>query len=203
MDEDTLEAVSLHDLAFRADFMLDEDDLMGEDRPKTADQEGQGRPRTTASNTRLALASAEAAIETDQLDFYCQHTGLKLNFTATWGDPHYLGLTGLEVVGKEGEALPINLNMLNADPRDLHVLPGYETDDRTLDKLIDGTNVTTSDEHMWLVPLTEGENHWLTVTFAEATEMTGLRLWNYNKSPEDTYRGVSIRQGDILLQRSE
>ena len=41
MDEDTLEAVSLHDLAFRADFMLDEDDLMGEDRPKTADQEGQ------------------------------------------------------------------------------------------------------------------------------------------------------------------
>ena len=70
-------------------------------------------------------------------------------------------------------------------------------------RLIDGTNVTTSDEHMWLVPLTEGENHWLTVTFAEATEMTGLRLWNYNKSPEDTYRGVSIRQRDILLQRSE
>ena len=41
MDEDTLEAVSLHDLAFRADFMLDEEDLVGEDRPKTADQEAQ------------------------------------------------------------------------------------------------------------------------------------------------------------------
>jgi hypothetical protein len=61
---------------------------------------------------------------------------LKLNFTATWGDPYYLGLTGLEVVGPEGEALPIQLSMLDADPRDLHVLPGYERDDRTLDKYI-------------------------------------------------------------------
>ena len=63
-------------------------------------------------------------------------TGLKLNFTATWGDPHYLGLTGLEIVGKDGEALPLSLSMLDADPRDLHTLPGYETDDRTLDKWV-------------------------------------------------------------------
>ena len=60
--------------------------------------------------------------------------GLKLNFTCTWGDPYYLGLTGMEVVGKEGEAVPINIKMMEADPRDLHVLPGYENDDRTLDK---------------------------------------------------------------------
>ena len=44
MDEDILEAVSLHDQAFRADFMLDEDDDMtGDtcDRPQTADEEQQ------------------------------------------------------------------------------------------------------------------------------------------------------------------
>lgn len=57
-----------------------------------------------------------------------------MNFTETWGDLYYLGLTGLEVVDKDGEAIPINLNNLEADPRDLHVLPGYERDDRTLDK---------------------------------------------------------------------
>lgn len=62
--------------------------------------------------------------------------GLKLNFTSTWGDPHYLGLTGLEVVSRSGEALPVTLDMLHADPRDLHVLPGYERDDRTLDKCV-------------------------------------------------------------------
>lgn len=59
---------------------------------------------------------------------------ISLNFTETWGDVHYLGLTGLEVVDKAGESIPLNMSMLDASPRDLHVLPGYESDDRTLDK---------------------------------------------------------------------
>lgn len=138
-----------------------------------------------------------------------------MNFTATWGDPYYLGLTGLEVIGHDGEALPVTLDMVDADPRDLHVLPGYEQDDRTLDKLvspqcislgcdstcwthvfslrlIDGQNITMSDEHMWLIPFTAGEDHWLSIDFPHPTEMVGLRFWNYNKSAEDTYRGVII-----------
>lgn len=59
-----------------------------------------------------------------------------MNFTATWGDHHYLGLTGLEVVGKDGESLPINVNMITANPRDVRSLPGHERDDRTLDKYV-------------------------------------------------------------------
>ena len=60
--------------------------------------------------------------------------GLQLNFTASWGDLHYLGLTGLEVVGKDGQALPINLHQISACPRDLNDLPEYTDDSRTLDK---------------------------------------------------------------------
>ena len=63
-------------------------------------------------------------------------TGLQLNFTDTWGDLHYLGLTGLEVLGKDGEALPVSLDMMKASPQDLHHLPGHERDDRTLDKSV-------------------------------------------------------------------
>ena len=59
-----------------------------------------------------------------------------MNFTSTWGDPHYLGLTGLEIIGASGETVPINIDNMNADPRDLHVLPGYENDERTLDKWV-------------------------------------------------------------------
>lgn len=61
-------------------------------------------------------------------------TGLQLNFTASWGDPHYLGLTGLEVVGKDGQALPVSLHQISASPRDLNDLPEYTDDSRTLDK---------------------------------------------------------------------
>ena len=43
---------------------------------------------------------------------------------------------------------------------------------------------------MWLIPFTEGETHKVQIDFGRKIELSGLRLWNYNKSPEDTYRGV-------------
>lgn len=61
-------------------------------------------------------------------------SGLLLNFTASWGDSHYLGLTGLEVVGKGGKALPLALDQILASPRDLNDLAEYTEDSRTLDK---------------------------------------------------------------------
>ena len=64
----------------------------------------------------------------------CAHAELELNFTATWGDMHYLGLTALEVVGKDGEAIPLNMSMITAQPHDICHLKGHERDDRTLDK---------------------------------------------------------------------
>lgn len=53
---------------------------------------------------------------------------------STWGDFHYMGLTGLEVVGKDGESLLLDISMMVASPRDLNDLPDYGDDQRTLDK---------------------------------------------------------------------
>lgn len=61
-------------------------------------------------------------------------TGLRIELVSTWGDFHYMGLTGLEVVGKDGESLPIDISMMAASPRDLNDLPEYGDDLRTLDK---------------------------------------------------------------------
>lgn len=52
----------------------------------------------------------------------------------TWGDPHYTGLTGLEIVGKDGDSLPVDLSMMDASPRDINELPENGHDLRTLDK---------------------------------------------------------------------
>lgn len=60
----------------------------------------------------------------------------------------------------------------------------------SLPRLIDGNNITTDDQHMWLIPFSYGELHTLNVTFNKAQTIAGLRIWNYNKSPEDSYRGV-------------
>ncbi|KAH0632093.1 hypothetical protein JD844_020156 [Phrynosoma platyrhinos] len=58
-------------------------------------------------------------------------------------------------------------------------------------RLIDGTNITVEDNHMWLIPFSPGEDHVVTISFPQPESIAGLRIWNYNKSPEDTYRGVS------------
>lgn len=58
-------------------------------------------------------------------------------------------------------------------------------------RLIDGINITMEDDHMWLIPFSLGEDHRLIIQFRKAEVIVGLRIWNYNKSPEDTYRGVS------------
>ena len=41
---------------------------------------------------------------------------LQLNFVSTWGDPYYMGLTGLELLGANQEAIPLSYNMLKVRP---------------------------------------------------------------------------------------
>ncbi|GFO38442.1 protein kiaa0556 [Plakobranchus ocellatus] len=198
-DETILEAVSKNDDAFEGEMLTDDEEDVPFERPSTADAEDDTRPFTRAAGllapdkTKESPQRPGTSFVTNVGDVVLFKTNkLELQFTATWGDHHYLGLTGLEVVSSEGEALPVLLDMITAQPRDLRHLPGNESDDRTLDKLIDGTNVTCQDSHMWLIPYNERESHTLTVTFPQQTLVSGVRVWNYNKSPEDTYRGAKI-----------
>ena len=41
---------------------------------------------------------------------------LQLNFVSTWGDPYYMGLTGLELLGTNQESIPLSYNMMKVSP---------------------------------------------------------------------------------------
>uniref|UniRef100_A0A672YEB9 KIAA0556 n=1 Tax=Sphaeramia orbicularis TaxID=375764 RepID=A0A672YEB9_9TELE len=182
-DDEILEAMSRYDETFLSEDegpenLVHEEELQ---RPRTADGEGEERPFTQAG-----FREEDLTVSTEY------RACLRLELVLTWGDSHYVGLTGLEVVGKDGESLPLDLSMMAASPRDLNDLPEYGHDLRTIDKLIDSHNITTDDLHMWLIPFSYGESHTLTITFNKAQTIAGLRIWNYNKSPEDSYRGVKV-----------
>ncbi|XP_040114327.1 katanin-interacting protein isoform X2 [Oryx dammah] len=200
-DDDILEAIFCSDETFDLDVeslcsLQSEEALQ---RPSTADGQGEERPHTQAGSwaddqglePELPPSPPVPDVTTPEPGVY-HGICLQLNFTASWGDLHYLGLTGLEVVGQDGQALPINPHQISASPRDLNDLPEYTDDSRTLDKLIDGANITMEDEHMWLIPFSPGLDHVVTIRFDRAESIAGLRFWNYNKSPEDTYRGAKI-----------
>ncbi|NXH96364.1 K0556 protein, partial [Pachycephala philippinensis] len=200
-DDDILEAIYCYDETYDEE-MGDSSSLRYEEelkRPTTADREGDERPFTQAG-LRTEDQQVGASVQEPDSVSECipKETGiftgkcLQLNFTVTWGDSHYLGLTGLEVIGKDGQALRINAEQISASPQDLNDLPEYTGDSRTLEKLIDGTNITVEDDHMWLIPFSFGEDHLLTIHFDKIESIAGLRFWNYNKSPEDTYRGAKV-----------
>ncbi|KAH9498867.1 hypothetical protein Btru_004902, partial [Bulinus truncatus] len=213
-DDDILEAVSKNDDAFEGEIFSENDEDIPELRPATADAEDETRPFTRAAgqlhkdtNRSTSTPRPASSFVTNIGDVLVYKTKkLQLQFTATWGDYHYLGLTGLELVGSDGEAIPISMDMITASPKDLRHLPGNEKDERTLDKLLDGANVTCHDSHMWLIPFSEGQNHMVTVSFSQPALLSGLRVWNYNKSPEDTYRGAKIMHvyiNDKIVSPSE
>lgn len=114
---------------------------------------------------------------------------LRIEVLSTWGDEHYVGLNGLQVLGGDGRPLAVGPSALSAHPRDLASVDGFDTDVRTLDKLVDGTAQTTEVSHMWLAPF-QGTN-WLGIDLGpDPVAVSGVRIWNYNKSTEDACRGV-------------
>ncbi|KAG6615391.1 uncharacterized protein IUM83_15217 [Phytophthora cinnamomi] len=116
---------------------------------------------------------------------------------STWGDKNYIGLTQVDVlVGSRGTPIPLDVSNVDATPRDLASI-GYVGDPRTIDKLVDGEATTCDDAHMWLVPLEAGSVPEVRIELKTAQYFYGLRIWNYNKSPEDTYRGA--KQLVVLL----
>jgi len=123
---------------------------------------------------------------------------LIFNFTDTWGDIYYMGLTGLallvrEANGKLRERYPLR-KRIKANPSDINI-NGHHGDPRTLDKVIDGTNNTNSEHHMWLIEFNPNQNHTLEIDLgSDRFELAGLRVWNYNKNLEDTRRGVRVAQ---------
>jgi len=61
-------------------------------------------------------------------------------------------------------------------------------------RLIDGHNVTTEMDYMWLADLMLNKRITITVTFDTDVYLTGIRIWNYNASLELSYCGVRKRE---------
>eukprot|EP00002_Diphylleia_rotans_P001000 TRINITY_DN10545_c0_g1_i1.p1 TRINITY_DN10545_c0_g1~~TRINITY_DN10545_c0_g1_i1.p1 ORF type:complete len:1785 (+),score=340.31 TRINITY_DN10545_c0_g1_i1:93-5447(+) len=131
---------------------------------------------------------------------------LRIEFLTTWGDLYYLGLTGIQIFDGEGNLINLNAAMLSAQPKDLNELPGSNSDVRTLDKLVNNQNLTTDIKNMWMIPYKSGSRHVLAISLLKPTKLGALKIWNYNKSPDDSFRGaqrVRIYLDDKMISSAE
>ena len=88
------------------------------------------------------------------------------------------------------QRIRVDVKNVEANPRDMNSIPGHGQDHRTLDKLINNVNNTCDDRNMWLIPFNSGEDHTIKIDLGKMTQISGLRFYNYNKSSEDSLRGV-------------
>ena len=124
-----------------------------------------------------------------------RYVGLLID--STWEDREFCGLTGIEVVLADGKIAVVNKSDIQGEPHGLAVL-GYEGDIRTPDKLVDGVNNTTNEDHMWLFPFTPGSRHELRIDLRSTETIKGLRIWNYNKS-SDAARSRGAKCATIIV----
>lgn len=170
-----------------------EQELMLTARPSTAS--GHSELFDGLGSTSEAATPSSAADAPWATDLRSAATGTELRCTilSTWGDNNYFGLAGLQILDEQGMSIYLYPDQLKACPSDLNELNGgYGGDPRTVDKILDPVNVTTDSNHMWLAPWqpASGVPHTLTVKLTDLECVCALRVWNYNKSEEDSYRGV-------------
>jgi len=117
---------------------------------------------------------------------------LRIRILSTWGDPHYVGLAGVDLFDADGKLVELSdaKTQIGAEPPDINVLPGYGDDPRTVDNLMDGVNHTRDDLHVWLAPFSPGSEVTVTITLDAPTTLSMLRIWNYNKNRIHSYRGA-------------
>uniref|UniRef100_A0A914EGU0 KATNIP domain-containing protein n=1 Tax=Acrobeloides nanus TaxID=290746 RepID=A0A914EGU0_9BILA len=127
-----------------------------------------------------------------------------MELRANWGSPDLVGMTGIEFLGKNGEPI-------STDGCVIRISDG-SNDSESLQRLINGRNLTCRPEDMWLHRWDPLENSpMLSFTFPQEVELSGVSVWNYNATPELTYAGVRCAQfyansrpivNEVLLRRA-
>lgn len=113
--------------------------------------------------------------KSSNISFQCEY--IRIDILSTWGDPSYVGLSGIQIlVGPNFDLLPLGPDSIDANPRDLSAVGCFD-DPRVVDNLLTDINDTSSDEGMWLIPFTKGSAHYIQIDLLKMTEVTGIRFY--------------------------
>lgn len=183
----------------KTDFLLDES-VSDQQSLNSCLQTEAFRQAEPLTKSKKSSGFSEAVAEFSEkignrLQFF---KSIKLILESTWGDRDYIGLCGIQfLVGSDLAPLSNDISEGNgfhveALPcRDMNAVGLTVGDPRVVENLFNDCNNTAADEMMWLVPFRKFGDHdqYVKVIFPSELPITGIRVWNYNKSLEGALRG--------------
>ncbi len=115
-----------------------------------------------------------------------------------WGDPFHIGLTSIGLLeANSRQLIPLRPDQLSLSFCD----ENEDSENPELQKLVDGVDVTNDPSHMWSCPVKPSAQHCptITVTLDAPTAIHGIRVWNYNATMEDSFKGVCKGRGEVCV----
>ncbi|OWZ14346.1 STE/STE11/CDC15 protein kinase [Phytophthora megakarya] len=120
---------------------------------------------------------------------------IELILEANWGDPYEIGLAGLELLDSNNSPLTISLD---------NVKVSAPTATDRMQKLVSthgARHLSTDPKDMWSAPLQEvlmlpPARRAITIDFPDKINIRALKIWNYNTTLEDSFKGtkqISVR----------
>uniref|UniRef100_A0A0N5BPA2 DUF4457 domain-containing protein n=1 Tax=Strongyloides papillosus TaxID=174720 RepID=A0A0N5BPA2_STREA len=122
---------------------------------------------------------------------------------STWGDDYYIGLNGIQLIGRDGKKIKLKAQNIACFPESVNILSNVVNDPRVSTNLILDKPESKRTCDTWLTPLLPNNIVRIFVIFDFPTYISEILIYNYSKTPERGVKDIVVLADDLIVFSGE